>query len=602
MKENFEMVAKTFQGLEDVLAEELRDLGAENVEPGRRMVSFEGDLEMLYRANLCCRTALRILKPIHKFKAEDTDKLYERTKEYDWGALMTPSSTFSIDSVVYSDEFTHSRFVTYRVKDAIVDWFKDRFGDGQRPGVRLQDADVMINVHISGDCVTLSLDSSGESLHKRGYRVAQTEAPINEVLAAGIILKSGWRGECQLVDPMCGSGTFLIEAALIAANINPGVYRRHFSFENWKDFDSELFDRLYNDDSGERTFDFKIYGADMSPKAVEIASRNIKSAGVGRMIDLEVRPLSSWTEAPAGGVLVTNPPYGERISSEDMEGLYRLIGNRLKNVFTGYHAWIIAAKNEFVQAIGLAPSQKIPILNGAIECELREYIIFEGDYKSFRSEGKRLRELEETDGEQPRDERPRDREGGRRFERRGDRFEGREERGGRRDFRERGDRRENFDRRDSREFSDRRDFRERRDFRDRDDRRGARDFRDRRDFRDEGRRDFRGERFGDRSDRFSDRGGRRYERPGDRGYERRHADSSQPSDRWERRGDRAGTPRNKLEERYSPERSPRREASDNPLAVRRSEDALRSITNKKPTLPPAEGPLMRPRRGWKPKN
>ena len=330
MKEQFEMVAKTFQGLEDVLAEELRGLGAENVEPGRRMVSFEGDLEMLYKANLCCRTALRILKPIHKFKARNTDDLYEHAKEFDWGTLMSVGGTFSIDTVAFSDEFTHSRFVTYRVKDAIVDWFKDRYGDDKRPGVRLQDADVMINVHISGEDVTLSLDSSGESLHKRGYRVAQTEAPINEVLAAGIILRSGWRGDCPLVDPMCGSGTFLIEAALIAANINPGVYRRHFSFENWKDFDHELFDRIYNDDSGEREFDFKIYGSDISPKAVEIAERNIKSAGVGRMIDLQTRPLSAWTEAPENGVLITNPPYGERISAEDMDGLYSLIGQKLK--------------------------------------------------------------------------------------------------------------------------------------------------------------------------------------------------------------------------------------------------------------------------------
>ncbi len=400
MTEKFEMVAKTFQGLEDVLAEELRDLGAENVEPGRRMVSFEGDLEMLYKANLCCRTALRILKPIFKFTAVNTDELYDRAKEFDWGSLMSVGSTFSIDTVAFSDEFTHSRFVTYRVKDAIVDWFKDRYGDDKRPGVRLQDADVMINVHISGDRVTLSLDSSGESLHKRGYRVAQTEAPINEVLAAGIILKSGWRGDCPLVDPMCGSGTFLIEAALIAANINPGVYRRHFSFENWKDFDPELFDRLYNDDSGEREFTHKIIGADMSPRAVDIAAQNIRSAGVGRMIELHTRPLSEWNEAPEGGILVTNPPYGERISSDDMEGLYRLIGQKLKNVFKGYHAWIIAAKNEFVNEIGLAPSVKIPILNGAIECELREYIIFEGDYKHFRAEGGRLRSLEERKDEE----------------------------------------------------------------------------------------------------------------------------------------------------------------------------------------------------------
>lgn len=562
MKDNFEMVAKTFQGLEDVLAEELRDLGAQNVEPGRRMVSFEGDLEMLYRANLCCRTALRILKPIFKFTARNTDELYEYVKQYDWSTLMTPASTFSIDTVAYSDEFTHSRFVTYRVKDAIVDWFKDRYGENQRPGVRLQDADVMINVHISGDQVTLSLDSSGESLHKRGYRVAQTEAPINEVLAAGIILKSGWRGDCPLVDPMCGSGTFLIEAALIAANIMPGVYRRHFSFENWKDFDADLFDSLYNDDSRERQFNFKIYGADISPKATEIAERNIKSAGVGRMIQLETKPLSAWTEAPEDGILVTNPPYGERISTEDMEGLYRLLGTKLKNIFKGYHAWIIAAKNEFVQNIGLAPSQKIPILNGSIECELREYIIFEGDYKHFRADGNRLRELEDKH-----DNRKESRRLAKEIKQRFERSERRRN--------ERNDR-----------FGDRPQRREH---------------------------------FGDRSDRFSDRGGRRYERPGDRNYERRHAESSEPSSRSERRGDRSGAPRNRLEERYRPQRSPRFEAEDrrrseerrefrprpqeseNPLAKRRNESVLNSITGKQPSLPPAAGPLMRQRRGWKAK-
>ena len=215
------MVAKTFQGLEDVLAEELRGLGAKNVEPGRRMVSFEGTLSTLYKANMCCRTALRILKPIYKFTAADPDSLYEMIKEYDWSSVLSLDKTFAIDTVSNSEEFTHSRYVTYRVKDGIVDWFKDRFGPDSRPRVRLQDADVMINVHIAGERVTVSLDSSGESLHKRGYRVAQTEAPINEVLAAGIILKSGWRGDCPLVDPMCGSGTFLIEAALIAAGISP---------------------------------------------------------------------------------------------------------------------------------------------------------------------------------------------------------------------------------------------------------------------------------------------------------------------------------------------------------------------------------------------
>lgn len=528
--ENFEMVAKTFQGLEDVLAEELRDLGALNVEPGKRMVSFEGDLEMLYRANLCCRTALRILKPIYKFIARNTDELYEFTKEFDWGSLMNVNSTFSIDTVAYSDEFTHSRFVTYRVKDAIVDWFKDRYGEDKRPGVRLQDADVMINVHIAGDRVTLSLDSSGESLHKRGYRVAQTEAPINEVLAAGIILKSGWRGDCPLVDPMCGSGTFLIEAALIAANINPGVYRKHFSFEHWRDFDAELFDRLYNDDSNEREFEYKIYGADISPKAVEIAQKNIRSAGVGRMIELETKPLSAWEEAPENGILITNPPYGERISSEDMDGLYELIGQKLKNVFKGYHAWIIGYREEYFHRIGLAASMKMPILNGSLECQLREYVIFEGDYKHFRSQGGRLRELEERKDD------------------RLDSLRDRKKREMRREFKR------DF-RRDSGKPAPGGKFRK-------DAKGGARK---------DSRRDFR----------------RDEERP----FSEKRA---------ERREFNAGVPRNKLEERYHPgnhsrdRRDEERRSQENPLAVRRNPQALKSITGKQPTIP-----VMRSRKGWR---
>ncbi len=600
MTDKFEMVAKTFQGLEDVLAEELRDLGAENVEPGRRMVSFEGDLETLYKANLCCRTALRVLKPIFKFTAANTDELYDRAKEFDWGSLMSVGSTFSIDTVANSDEFTHSRFVTYRVKDAIVDWFKDRYGDDKRPGVRLQDADVMINVHIAGDQVTLSLDSSGESLHKRGYRVAQTEAPINEVLAAGIILKSGWRGDSPLVDPMCGSGTFLIEAALIAANINPGVYRRHFTFENWKDFDPELFDRLYNDDSGEREFTHKIIGADMSPRAIDIAAQNIRSAGVGRMIELHTRPLSEWQEAPEGGVLVTNPPYGERISVEDMEGLYRLIGNRLKNVFKGYHAWIIAAKNEFVNEIGLSPSVKIPILNGPIECELREYIIFEGDYKHFRAEGGRLRPLEERKDEEMDDwrERKERRFGGnrRRFDddERPFREKRRENRGTRAgEPRNEGERlyspnrdRKPFDR-DRKPFDrDRKPFdRDRKPF-DRD----RKPFdRDRKPF-DRDRKPF------DRDRKPFDRDRKPFDRdrkPFDR--DRKPFDRDRkPFDRDRKPFDRDRKPFDRDRKPFDRDRNERQ--SENPLAKRRNEDLLNRITGEGPKL---SQPNMRPR---KPKN
>ncbi len=394
MEHQFEMVAKTMKGLEEVLAEELRQLGAENVEPGLRMVSFEGDLAMMYRANLCCRTALCILRPVYKFIAKDPDSLYEMVKEFNWSSVMTLDKTFSIDTTSHSAEFTHSRFVTYRVKDAIVDYFKDRFGPDKRPGVRLNDADVMINVHIDGDRVTISLNSSGESLHRRGWRVAQTEAPINEVLAAGIILKSGWRGDCPLVDPMCGSGTFLIEAAMIAANIKPGSFRKGFAFENWHDYDGELFEKVLNENSERRDVPFKIYGADISPKAVAIAERNILSAGVDEYINLRIKPLQQWSEAPADGtpgILITNPPYGERINVEDMESLYKLLGTKLKRVFLGYHGWVISSNLDYLANIGLTPSTKESMQNGGLDCELREYIIFEGTKSDFRKEGGTLK-------------------------------------------------------------------------------------------------------------------------------------------------------------------------------------------------------------------
>lgn len=543
MNETFEMVAKTFQGLEEVLAEELRNLGAYNVEPGRRMVAFEGDLAMLYKANLCCRTALRILKPIYKFTATDTDTLYDAVKEFDWSSVLSIDKTFSIDTVAYSDEFTHSQFVTYRVKDAIVDWFRDRYGSDKRPGVRLQDADVMINVHIAGDRVTLSLDSSGESLHKRGYRVAQTEAPINEVLAAGIILRSGWRGDCPLVDPMCGSGTFLVEAALIAANINPGIYRKSFAFENWKNFDAELFDSLYNDDSDEREFNYKIYGADISPKAVDIASRNIKSAGVARYIDLQVKPLSQWISAPADGVLITNPPYGERISADDMEGLYEMLGNKLKNVFKGYHAWIIGYRKEYFDMIHLSPSVKIPILNGALECELREYEIFDGDYKSFRKSGGKIHHGES----QPRG-------------------------------REKGDRDE---RRSMRKFKD-------------DRRRSAAN--------DEGDEARYGSPRNKLEERYSSRGGG-FNRRDKYGRDKERRDDRRDKFSRDSRSDKYGRDERRGRDSFGSRGTfaPRGEApaeSENPLAVRRNEAALKSITGRQPSLA-KPGVKMRPRNNSK---
>lgn len=382
MNETFEIVAKTLYGLEEILAGELTALGAQNVEIGRRMVAFTGDKELLYKANFCCRTALRILKPIYHFKAKDADEVYEQVKSVEWEKYMDLKTTFAIDSVIYSENFNHTKFVAYRTKDAIADYFSSKYG--KRPSVRVNHPDLYINIHISHNDCTLSIDSSGESLHKRGYRVEQTEAPLNEVLAAGMIMKTGWNGESNFVDPMCGSGTLLIEAAMIALNIAPGVYRKEFAFEKWPDFDQELFDRIYNDDSQEKEFKFKIYGSDISPKALEIAHKNVRGASLGKYIDLKVLPFQQYQEPPKPGILVTNPPYGERISTRDLLGLYEMIGERLKHVFTGYKAWIISYQEECFDKIGLRPTEKYKLINGALECEYRGYDIFEGkqaDYK-----------------------------------------------------------------------------------------------------------------------------------------------------------------------------------------------------------------------------
>ncbi|MDR1938632.1 MAG: THUMP domain-containing protein [Tannerellaceae bacterium] len=376
------MVGKTLFGLEEILAEELIALGANDVQIGRRMVSFTGDKEMLYKANFHCRTALRILKPICHFKAKDADTVYRKTKEVKWEDYISPDKTFAIDSVVYSEDFNHSKFVAYKTKDAIVDYFIEK--NEKRPSVRINNPDLYIHIHISHNDCTLSIDSSGESLHKRGYRIEQTEAPLNEVLAAGMILKTGWRGESHFIDPMCGSGTLLIEAAMIALNIPPGIYRREFAFEKWVDFDRELLDRIYNDESGERKFTFKCYGSDVSPVAIEAAGKNIRNAGLMKYTDLKVLPFQQYAEAPQPGIMVTNPPYGKRISSRDLMGLYSMIGERMKHVFTGYNVWILSYKDECFENIALRPSEKIKLMNGSLACEYRCYEMFEGKNKEYR--------------------------------------------------------------------------------------------------------------------------------------------------------------------------------------------------------------------------
>ena len=383
------MLAKTFKGLEEVLAQELIALGANEVQLERRAVSFRGDKALLYRANLCLRTALRILVPIASFKAKDTDALYNQLRKINWSAYMHSSTSFAIDATVYSETFRNSRFVTYRVKDAIADYWMEK--ENQRPSVSTREPDLLINIHIGNEQVTVSLDSSGESLHKRGYRVATTEAPISEVLAAGMLLMAGWSGQSDLYDPMCGSGTFLIEAALIARNIAPGVFRSAYAFEKWPDFDADLWSDIYNDDSHERDFAHKIYGSDASFYAIQQAAKNIKAAGVQKDIELKQIRIEEikWSNDAINGQMVNdkmvnalvmlNPPYGERLhSNKEMEDLYTAIGSTLKHQFAGSTAWIISSNAAAMKCIGLKPSKKYHLLNGELDCQFNKYDLFAG--------------------------------------------------------------------------------------------------------------------------------------------------------------------------------------------------------------------------------
>lgn len=373
---NQQFIAKTFKGLEEILATELVALGADNIEIQRRAVSFSGDKRLLYKANLQLRTATRVLKPIATFKAKTPDEIYAEVIKLDWSEIMSTDNTFAIDATVFSDEMRHSRFVAYRVKDAIVDWFREK--TGKRPSVKVDNPQLTFNVHVAQDMCTLSLDSSGDSLHKRGYRINQTEAPISEVLAAGMLLKAGWDGQCDFVDPFCGSGTILIEAAMIALNIPPGLYRPSFGFEQWNDFDKELFDELYQDDSGERPFEHRIYGFDLSAKALRIAEENIKSAGLGKYISLQ-RCDVAGLEAPSDNCLiVTNPPYGERLKPDELEPIYISLGRTLKHKFTGTSAWVISSEEYLLERIGMKPSEKVKLMNGPLDCYFNKYEIFSG--------------------------------------------------------------------------------------------------------------------------------------------------------------------------------------------------------------------------------
>lgn len=493
MQESFELIAKTFQGLEEVLAQELIELGANDVQIGRRMVSFSGNQEMMYRANFCLRTAVRILKPISHFRARNADEVYKAVKEIEWKDILDLDTSFVVDTTVYSTEFRNSKFVAYKVKDAIVDYFMER--EGKRPNISVANPDLRLNIHIAEDNCTLSLDSSGESLHLRGYRTATVEAPINEVLAAALIKMSGWKFDCDLIDPFCGSGTILVEAALMARNIYPGVFRQKFGFENWKDFNPELLSSIFEDDSNERTFEHRIVGSDINLRAVEAALANAKAAGVADLITVEQREIRDFKKPEMPAVLITNPPYGERLRPEDLSDIYRTLGEKLKREFQGGEAWIISSREELFDSMRLRPSFKVPLQNGSLDCELRKYVTFEGKLDNFRAQGNVVK----TDDELRRmGEKGRFRDGRKRdFSRKRFDDDNEDEREDRRyNDRSAGDRKGKFGDRERR-FDDRRSA-GRRDNNDRDDRRSGD-----RDRRYDDRRDEANERY-DRNIDFSD--------------------------------------------------------------------------------------------------
>ncbi|MCA0959134.1 THUMP domain-containing protein [Muricauda ruestringensis] len=381
MSGNFKMMAKTLYGFEPILAKELRNLGAGNVEEGVRNVTFEGDMGFMYKANLCLRTALKVFKPIKTFRVFNEKDLYRNIYELDWPSIFDIGKTFAIDSIANSPVFDNTMFVSLKTKDAIVDKFRDIMQD--RPNVKTQDPDIRINIHIYKNICTVSLDSSGSSLHQRGYRISTNIAPINEVLAAGLLLQSGWDGQTDFFDPMCGSGTFLIEATMIACNIPANINRESYAFMNWKDYDAELHDKIVDASLKKvREFHHKIIGYDKAPSAVRKTQENVDHANLTEYISVNRKDFFREDKPVEGKLhMVFNPPYGERLPIE-MEIFYGKIGDTLKQVYAGTEAWLITSNMEALKHVGLKPSRKIKTFNGKLEARLVKYEIYEGSKKA----------------------------------------------------------------------------------------------------------------------------------------------------------------------------------------------------------------------------
>lgn len=377
---NYNLIAKTSAGLEEVLADEIKEIGGKNIELGNRAVFYEGNLEIIYKSNYFLRTALRVLKEIEFFHFKNVEQFYLKCKNINWQQYFTVDQSFVIHStVVNSRDFSNSMFTSLRTKDAIADYFREKFG--KRPDVDTENPEIVINVHVHKDACTISLDSSGESLHKRGYRIKQGEAPLNEVLAAGMILLTGWKGETDFIDPMCGSGTLPLEAAMIAHGIPAGKFRKHYTFENWDDFDEPLFDEVKKS-AEKKFFEHEIYACDINGSNLLNAQTNARRALVYNKIIFKKSDFRDLEIPVENAIILINPPYGERLKFEDLDGLYSMIGERLKHHFAGNSAWILSSSVESMKYIGLKTSVKKELFNGSLKCKFNNYKLFSGKLRS----------------------------------------------------------------------------------------------------------------------------------------------------------------------------------------------------------------------------
>jgi putative N6-adenine-specific DNA methylase len=373
----FPLIAKTIAGLEDVLVSELEALGVSDVMKLNRAVSFSADTALMYRVNYACRTALRILKPLFHFEILEQKDLYEKIYEFPWEDYLDADHSLAIDAVISYTVFTNSQFVAQRSKDAIVDRLRDKLG--QRPSVDLENPDLKVNVHLFRDSCTVALDSSGQSLHRRGYRKSTGPAPINEVLAAGLVKLSEWDTVTPLYDPMCGSGTLLIEAAMLAKNMPAGYFREEWGFMKWKDFDAALWAKVKEEANAlisESTV--QMHGSDRAERAIESARENLKFTNLYEDITLEVKSFEDSNPPFEKGFIISNPPYDERLQIEDSLVFYKMIGDTLKRKYAGYTAWMISSDLETIKFIGLRPSRRIPVFNGPLECRFIKFDLFAG--------------------------------------------------------------------------------------------------------------------------------------------------------------------------------------------------------------------------------